>query len=200
MEDYELLEKEFDKLKQQFDENARKLRDIGIVANTLELCESLIIDYGVVFPQLRLAEATNDKWSLFDSSISLVKTLDKRLKRMVPRAKEEIDFWMKQPYDKSHKSLLLQNADILSMSLKNLAERFERQAELLEDGSPEEKAFQEIVLNVTKAQFDLEKKIEEVNKLALEHYSKLPDRSEMLEEYIVFKESIYEKDKRLGRL
>ena len=29
---------------------------------------------------------------------------------------------------------------------------------------------------------------------------KLPNRSEMLEEYIVFKEQIYERDKRLGRL
>lgn len=65
----------------------------------------------ITFPQLKLSEELEDekyKWALLDFSISLIKTLNKKLTRMVPRAEDEIDFWMNQVHDKSHKSLILQ--------------------------------------------------------------------------------------------
>lgn len=185
-----LLENQFDEFEKCFNDNDASLRKEEIYLDSLGLCMSIIRHFSLVFPQFKLLENKKDKWTLLDSSISLIKTLDKRLARMVPRAEEEIDFWMKQPYDKSHKSLILNNADILSMSLSNLIERFEKQCEMLESESNEEHVIEEIILNLTKIQFDLENKIQKANNEANEYYSENIDKKEIFHKYVEFKASL----------
>lgn len=185
-----LLENQFDEFEKCFNDNDAILRNDGIYLDSLGLCMSIVRQFSLVFPQFKLLENKKDRWSLLDSSISLIKTLDKRLVRMIPRAEAEIDFWMKQPYDKSHKSLILNNADILSMSLNNLIERFEKQCEMLESESDEELAIEEIILNLTKVQFDLEDKIQKANNEANEYYNENVDKIEIFRKYVEFKATL----------
>lgn len=188
------LETQFDELEKRFNTNDAELRKEMIYLDSLGLCMTTIRCFFITFPQLKLSEELEDKkykWALLDSSISLIKTLNKRLARMIPRAEDEIDFWMNQVYDKSHKSLILNNADILSMSLKNLIDGFERQLELIEAESKEEQEVAEIILNLTKLWIDLEDKINKANKEAQDYYLKeTVNKKERFKKYVEFKRSL----------
>lgn len=187
-----------DILHEKFQRRREILANEDIYLDALSLCESLITYYSLLENQFKLIETESDpriKWTLLDSTKGLITTLDKRLARLIPCAEKEIMFWMNQPFDRSHKMLILANAENLSFSLKNIQNRFERQLELLSDETEDELKVEDTILKLASAQTELEKNIEIANKAARKKYLgealTKQEKRKIFNKYIDFKKSLY---------
>lgn len=162
-----------DKLQERFEKRIKILEEKDIYLDSMLLCENTLQYYDLILSQIKLIENEKDlntKWDLLDSAKNLIKTLDKRLARLIPNAEKEIEFWMNQTFDYSHKMLILANAEDLNFSLKLLTDRFEKQLENLSDEDVDTLEIENIYLRLSKAQVSLEKSIEWANKEAKKYY------------------------------
>lgn len=193
------LDEDLTTLQENFQKRLDILSEDSIYLESLSLCESLVNYYLLAESQLKLIESEKDlkvKWTLLDSSKSLIKTLDRRLAKLIPNAEKEINFWMDQPFDYDHKMLILNNAEDLNFSLKNIQTRFEKQFEMLSDEEEDELQLEDTILKLSNAQFELEKNIERANKAARQYYLNenkeltKQEKRKILKEYVNFKRKL----------